>query len=906
MEYEKMTKKELIQALGQRRVMFNALNDAVWILDQDQQIKESNRQGIDIFPYSEEEIIGKKCWEIAHCTDGPVPECPFVRMNKSLKRETMDLEMGNKWFQVAVDPIFSESGELTGAVHILSDITERIQAQNILKKSEERLIIAGKASYDLIYEWDVANDALKWFGDVDRILGLERGSISHTIEAWLDLIHPEDRSKLTNAVELHRTSTEPIEYEYRIRHQNGTYRYWKDHALPLLDKDGKPFKWVGVCSDITESREYEQALQESEEKYRELFNNSLMGIDIHNADGSIYSVNKKAEEVFGLSEDELKKKDLSFWKGKLINPDGKSMTPTDFPISVVAESKKPAEGNIIGLKMSENNEPSWFFHSARPVFDTNGEIEQVVTSFVDITEKKKAEDALRESERKYSSVVENSKEGIIIHTQGVIRYANRACIVMTGYLEGEIVGKNIMEFVAPEYREKVQKNFTDRMAGRKTPDMYEISIKKKDGSDLPLEISVSLLDYEGEISALVFLRDLSERRKAENEKARLQKQLLQSQKMEAVGNLAGGVAHDFNNLLTVIKGHVDLGLMNIEKDNPLHEDMQEIRNAADRAKDLTRQLLLYSRREHMDFEKCDINDIITSLLKMIKRLIGEDISIMTNLDPDLWTASVDRGNIEQVIMNLAVNSRDAMPDGGELRITCKNMVIDKSYVDEFPYAETGNYIRVSVEDTGCGMDEKTCSRIFEPFFTTKNMGEKKGTGLGMSVVYGIIKSHSGWINVISEKGKGTAFEIYLPAKKDRLEKEKREETSITDLRAEGCRILLVEDEETVKTTVARMLEQVGYTVVTAETATRAEELFKEEKGNFDLLFTDTILPDRSGLELISTIRKEEPDLKVLLGSGYTGDRVRRDVIKDHKYPFLQKPYEMGEMLETIKKIITSD
>lgn len=419
------------------------------------------------------------------------------------------------------------------------------------------------------------------------------------------------------------------------------------------------------------------------------------------------------------------------------------------------------------------------------------------------------------------------------------------------------------------------------------------------------ELAESQAHLKSEVdSRTAELTESNERLEREiKEKDSMHSELLQAQKMEAVGNLAGGVAHDFNNLLTVIKGNLELAMLKLSSETPVFSDMQEVKDAADRAADLTRQLLLYSRKQPINLKPVNLNRSIESLLKMLKRLIGENIEIRTHLDPGLRNIRADRGTLEQVIMNLTVNARDAMPGGGTLTIRTENADLNGAYADAHSEAREGRFVRLSIEDTGTGMGEETKQHLFEPFYTTKGPG--KGTGLGMSVAYGIVKEHAGWINVYSEKGEGTVFTIYIPAAATgETAKPSERRSAIIDVRGSGEHLLVVEDEESVMTVVERVLSEAGYSVTGAETVKQGIRAFQEGNSGYDLLFTDTILPDGTGLELIEHIRREQPGLKMLLGSGYPGEKIHQDIIRDKNIPFIQKPYEVNELLMTVKDILT--
>ncbi|NOZ24833.1 MAG: GAF domain-containing protein [Nitrospirae bacterium] len=397
---------------------------------------------------------------------------------------------------------------------------------------------------------------------------------------------------------------------------------------------------------------------------------------------------------------------------------------------------------------------------------------------------------------------------------------------------------------------------------------------------------------------------IMDRRQAEEERERMQAQLLQAQKMEAIGTLAGGVAHDFNNLLTAIRGYIDLVMMKVKDSDVPYRYLKQVRSASARAADLTRQLLLFSRKQPMEFVHLDVNSIIVDLLKLLNRLIGEDIVIDTDLTPDVWTVWADKGSIEQVLMNLAGNARDAMPDGGTLTIRTENVLLEEGSSKAILDARPGRFVCLTVEDTGAGMDEETIQHIFEPFFTTKEAG--RGTGLGLSVVYGIVKQHGGWINVSSESGRGSVFRIYLPASPVKLEGEERKSVALDNLRGGGERILLVEDEDGVRGFASEVLRGYGYSVAEAANVKEAMEVFEREDGRFHLVVSDVVLPDRSGLHLADQLLSRKPALRILLSSGYTDQKLQWPLIQERNFRFLQKPYTLADLLQAVKEVLEKD
>jgi signal transduction histidine kinase/ActR/RegA family two-component response regulator len=394
-------------------------------------------------------------------------------------------------------------------------------------------------------------------------------------------------------------------------------------------------------------------------------------------------------------------------------------------------------------------------------------------------------------------------------------------------------------------------------------------------------------------------QEITERKRAEEEKERIQAQLLQAQKMEAIGVLAGGVAHDFNNLLTAIQGWTELVMQGVDGSAPAYQDLKEIRSATKRAADLTQQLLLFSRKKPMRMISTNLNQLVKSLYKICQRLIGENIEILTRFEDDLWTVKADRGTIEQLIMNLVVNAKDAMPGGGIISIQTENIIVDDFYSKGDPEARPGPFVRLTVSDDGLGMSRDTLKHIFEPFFTTKGVG--KGTGLGLSVIYGIVKQHEGWINVYSELGHGSSFRVYLPAVPSSRHVEEDEKTSLQTFQGRGQRILVVEDELNVAEFNQKALNQYGYKVFLAKTLEEARHIFSDEQSRLDLVFSDVVLPDGSGIGLIDEFREQKPQLHVIMSSGYTDHKLQWPLIQDRGYRFLQKPYSLAELLKAFQE-----
>ena len=387
------------------------------------------------------------------------------------------------------------------------------------------------------------------------------------------------------------------------------------------------------------------------------------------------------------------------------------------------------------------------------------------------------------------------------------------------------------------------------------------------------------------------------KRQAEEDKKRIEKQLLQSQKMEAVGRLTGGVAHDFNNLLTAIRGYTDMALEQIDQDTQLFQDLKEIQVSAERAMNLTRQLLLFSRRQPMEFRQMDLNVTVENLLGLLHRIIGEDIEVHYDLYKDPIFIFADPTSIEQMVLNLVVNARDALSEGGKITVRTCRIHFDQKDVENSSEGYPGDFVCFSVSDTGSGMSKSTLEHIFEPFYSTKEFG--KGSGLGLSVVYGIIQQHKGWIDVQSEKGHGSTFKIYLPIASKKAESKNRIDLPHHIRKGNGERILIIEDEDSVRHFAKRALEKGGYQVFVASDDKEALRIFQQEKGNFQLVFSDVVLPNTNGIKLAENLLKQNPEIKIILTSGYTDQKSQWKIIREKGFPYLQKPYTFAVLLKTI-------
>ena len=553
------------------------------------------------------------------------------------------------------------------------------------------------------------------------------------------------------------------------------------------------------------------------------------------------------------------------------------------------------------MRLETGGESRDIYVTALPIRSLAGEVDETIVMLQDVSDLK----VLRQSEARKGAILDTALDAILtIDHLGTITEFNRAAEKMFGYSRAEAMGREMAQLIIPEnLRDQHRAGLGQSVAtgeSRIENRRLEMPAMRRDGTEFPVEIIITRIPLPGSPVFTCYVRDLSERRKAEEALRKSEEQLRQSQKMEAVGLLAGGIAHDFNNLLTVIGGRCDLLRVRPPLDESIQKEIEVIRNASTRASALTHQLLAFSRRQVLAPKVLDLNAVISNLLPMLQRLIGEDINLGTKLQADIGNVKADPGQIEQVVMNLAVNARDAMAQGGKLLIETQNTDVDEVYARQHVPTQPGRYVLLVVSDNGTGMDRDTQARIFEPFFTTKEQG--KGTGLGLATVYGIVKQSGGYIWVYSEVGHGTTFKIYIPRVDEALAIE-------TPARAPAAgagvseTILLVEDEEIVRSLAREILESHGYRVLEASGGREALQICERFEGEIQMVLTDVVMPEMSGRVLAGHLATVRPKAKVLYMSGYMGDAIARHGMLEAGVAYLQKPFTIESLTQKVREVL---
>jgi len=874
-----------------RNVLENA-NEAIIISGPDGKHLYANKRASEITGYSIEELLTIGMKGLGH------PE-EISKLSEILKKriageevpthyETRLVRKDGKIVPIEVSGARCLWQGKEASVIIIRDITESIKNLELLKESE--------AKYKALVERSL--QALLVIQDFRIVYANERCAeiigyaidelLSLSMEKVISLVHPDDQQMVWERFKERLAGKQvPSRYEYRVVRKDGEVR-WVEMYASLIDYGGKPAVQTAIV-DINKRKHYEEELKNERNQMLSLFNS---------IDEVIYVTDPKSYKVLFANSY------LTKLLGK--NPVG-GLCYQEFQ-----GFNHPCEFCTNDIILKLNGAPyRWEYHN--PVLNRDYDITDRIIRWpdgrdvrfeiaVDITEKKKFQEKLRESEERYRLVVENAGDIIILVAQnGMIKFINKRGVEITGYAYEDFLSRPFVEFIYPEDRNKVMEYHLRRIKGeRGIPNIYSFRIVDKFGNIRWIEITVSTINWQGEPATLNFLKDITDLRQAEEERAALQEQLQQAQKMEAIGQLAGGVAHDFNNLLTVIKAYSQLALLQLEEGDPLKSALEEVDKAADKAANLTRQLLAFSRRQVMEFRVLDLNEVVRGMEKMLRRVLGEDIELVTCYAGDLGRVKADVGQMEQVLMNLVVNARDAMPKGGRLTIETANVELDEAYVKRHVGVKVGSYVMLAVTDTGVGMSAEVRERVFEPFFTTKEKG--RGTGLGLSTVYGIVKQSGGNIWVYSELGKGTTFKVYLPRVEGEAEEiGKREE--VKEIPRGGEVVLVVEDDETVRKLAVSILRRFGYEVLEAGLPGEALLLCEGRKERVDLLLTDVVMPHMSGRELAERIRKFHPEMRVLYMSGYTDNAIVHHGVLKPGIDFMQKPFTVDGLTKKVREVL---
>jgi two-component system cell cycle sensor histidine kinase/response regulator CckA len=756
------------------------------------------------------------------------------------------------------------------------DITERAETQERLELNEAKLAEAQQIARLGSWGWEIATDRVTWSDELYRIYGVRPDRFSGSYGSNLDRVHADDRARVARVIENAVAERRPWSLDYRIVRPDGELRMIHARGEVVCDEQGRPAVVQGTCQDVTEARRVEDALRAAEQLFRRAFDDAPIGMALIDLEGRWLRLNRAISQMLGRSEQELRTTQLS----ELNHPHDRRL---DRPL---IKELLSGRRRSFALEKRYIHADGHLIHALVHVSLMHGDGERplyFLCQLVDITERRRAEAERNAAQERMQAIIDNSPALVIVKDLEqryllVNRRWEEICGLrgddVLGYTSGEVLGHR-----SPA-QDEVDREVIETGEVRETM----ATMLGLDGEEITfLVVKFPLRDAEGKLYAVCTIStDITERRRSAEERAELEARLVQAQRLESVGQLAGGVAHDFNNLLSVILSCVDFASRELPADHPVRDDVEEIGRAADRAAALTRQLLMFSRREVVMPQVVDVAALVRDLERLLNRTLSERVALRISCGPDVVPVLIDPRQLEQVLVNLAVNARDAMPEGGTLSIAVGG---------------TDGGVRITVADDGVGMSPEVRERAFEPFFTTKEAGE--GTGLGLASVHGVVTDAGGTIDISSEIGAGTVVTIFLPAAAEELPS--ADEESPAPVRASGsARVLVVEDQDPVRRQACRILADHGYEV--RQAGSGDEALARWEP--VDVLVTDVVMPGMGGHQLAEAARQRTPGLRVVYMSGHTDDVIVHDSARQRDIAFVQKPFTHDSLLRAVAEALS--
>ncbi|HNJ40191.1 MAG TPA: PAS domain S-box protein, partial [Acidobacteriota bacterium] len=801
------------------------------------------------------------------------------------RSQTVDLKKVQEWsvtqrvvyYDVAFVPIADDSGMVTNVVVMIWDITAQKEAERALRQKEQLLQQAAKIAKIGGWELNIPAQKLSWSEETYRIKEVE-SKFEPSIESAINFYAPEVRPVIRAAVEKGIYDGEGFDLELPLITGTGRLLWVRALGEPEFE-NGVCVRLAGALQDITERKITELALKASEERFREILNALPQLVGLVDRELRYQFVNKTYLTFFQVEETQIQGKTLPEVIGAKAFSQLKPLIERVLSNEVVHFCQSVHFRHVT----------AWLDGYLIPHRSTSGEVIGYFAVITDVTQFKEAETALRENAETYQTLLNTTMDGFCIvdsHEQYVD--ANDVYCQMLGYTRQELLTKKIREIDTKWTDSEITAQL--KKIVERGGDQFETINRTKDGRLVDVEIRCTYLANKCQI--LVFARDITAQKQAEE-------QLRQAQKMEAIGRMAGGIAHDFNNVLTIIIGYINILQQRLGPGHNCYPISEQLLKASERGAALAQQLLTFSRKQKVKLRPINLNDSVIAIEQFLRRLVGDELELILLMDEGLGMIRADAGQLEQVIMNLAVNARDAMPNGGKLIIETSNIELDEEFTQFHPELHPGKYILLGVTDTGVGMDEQIKACIFEPFFTTKDTG--RGTGLGLAIVYGIVQTCGGHIVVDSMLGVGTSFSIYFPWIQTGLLGE-RSNSPDQAVRKPKKLILLVEDEAEIRGLLTRLLEEQGYAVLTAENGFEALQVATEYGEPIQLLVTDIRMPKMDGLELVRVLSPHHPEMKILYLSGYVDAGLRKNEAFMQSC-FLEKPFPPDSFLDKVQELL---
>jgi two-component system cell cycle sensor histidine kinase/response regulator CckA len=900
----KRAERELHESEERYRGLVEAAPDVIYTLSaEDGSITSLNPAFERFTGWPRAEWLGKPFVGIVHPDDLPVALETFQKASRGETQPPYQLRILSKSGEYLVGEFTStphvRGGKIVGELGIARDITERKRTEEALQVSELQLAEAMDMARLAHWEFDMASGMFIFNDRFYSLYGTtaeREGGYQMSAETYArEFLFPEDAHLVVDAAAMSRTTTDPnalYTLEHRIRRRDGELRHIVVRVSVIKDSEGRTIKVRGVNQDITERKLAEQALLLSEEKFAKAFRSSPNAMAISTLEeGRFLEVNDSFLRLSGRQREDIVGRtglELGVW----VNPEDR--------VRVSDELRK--SGRVNGREIlfrSPSGQITVVLFSAEPI-EVRG-VHCLLSVVQDITERKQAEEALRLSQEMFQKAFHASPDTMVLHTLSEGRHidVNEAFLRLIGYRREELVGRTAMDLGS--WWDLAQRDEYLRILREqgRVRDL-EICVPTKSGEARTLLLSAEVIEIAGQDCVVAIGKDISEQKKAEQERMYLEEQLRQAQKMEAVGRLAGGVAHDFNNILMVINGYTQLVLRKLSPRHPIRQHLNEIRKAGERAASLTRQLLAFSRRQVLVPEILDLNKVVADTKEMLRRVIGEDVELVFRQGHKLAKVLTDPGQMAQVLVNLAVNAREAMPGGGRLTIETGNVDLREAEIGDLPGAAPGPHVMLAVSDTGVGMSKEVMEHMFEPFFTTREQG--KGIGLGLSTVYGIVKQSGGCVRAQSEPGHSSTFRVYLPCA--RVGSGKPVARSAKARLAKGREtVLVVEDELAVRQVVAATLRSSGYKVLEAGSGEQAMRCLRRHEGPLHLVLTDLVMPRMNGRQVADSVRTLYPEVKIVFMSGYSDDALLRHGVADAQGSFLPKPFTIEALTQKVREVL---
>jgi len=830
---------------------------------------------------SEDDIVGKSNFELFPFEDASRHVALDQEVVRTARPQEGDWSImgpeGRFWFWVTKKPVFDSEGKVSGIFCMVQDISRckkaEIDFERMFNLMPDMACIASSSGY-----FTRVNDA--W----EKTLGYSQEELLS--KPYIDLIHPDDVGSTREEIERMLEGEVSHNFVNRYRAKDGSYHWLEWNSTPVEEN-----VLYAVARDISSRIEQDRQTRLWADAFRLCAHGIAIGLPGRNV---VLTCNEAFARMYGQPVSEIEGMRIV----SLFEPEDQE--------TVIRNIRVADTEGFVSYQAKMMRREGTAFPVQMDVVSASGEDGQLlyrIAAMQDITERLASQSALRESEARFRSVVESAPDAIFIQIAGCFAYMNQRTIELFGVSEDrELLGRRVIDHIHPDYRSQVAERIRLLNEFHQPVPALEERILRKEGSEVYVEASAVPFEFAGEHGALVFLRDISRRKRGEKERSELEQQLFQSQKIESIGRLAGGVAHDLNNLLTPILGYSEMLSKSFPEQDKRRRHIDVVHHAALKSRDLVRQLLAFSSRQTLEFRMIDLNEVIREFEQLLRRTIRADIDILYHLQEGALVMQGDSSQLEQIIMNLAVNAEDAMPSGGSLVMETCSMVIEKGKETYHEGLAAGAYVVLTVRDTGTGIEHETLSHIFEPFFTTKPKG--KGTGLGLSTVYGIVRQHGGIITAASEPGSGTFFRISFPLKDNEIEQVQSPDSQLHH-QGNGGKVLVVEDDEMVRKFVVQALIEEGFDIREAEGGESALQLLENGTYTPELLLTDLVMRGINGRVLYEKVHEIVPDIKVIYMSGYTKDIICSQGVLDEGLAFLQKPFAVPVLLDKVKELLQS-